>query len=94
MWYKKDSELLLLHLYIQPGAKRTEIVGMHGEALKIRLNAPPIEGQANEKLRQFMAQLFRVPVRQVVLKKGDKSRHKTIVITGSLINPECLYSSC
>lgn len=84
----------MLHLYIQPGAKRTEIVGMHGEALKIRLNAPPIEGQANEKLRQFMAQMFQVPVRQVVLKKGDKSRHKTIVITGSPINPECLYPSC
>ncbi len=87
MWYKGDTEQITINLYIQPGAKHTEIAGFHGEALKIRLHAPPIEGRANEALLKFIAQIFAVPTRQVVLKRGDKSRHKTLIITGSRIDP-------
>ncbi|EHL31984.1 DUF167 domain-containing protein [Legionella drancourtii] len=87
MWYKRDAEQIIINLYIQPGAKHTEIAGFHGEALKIRLHAPPIEGRANEALLKFIAQIFAVPTRQVVLKRGDKSRLKTLIITGSCIDP-------
>ncbi|KTD67051.1 hypothetical protein Lste_3257 [Legionella steelei] len=90
MWYQRDVEGLILHLYVQPGAKKTEIVGIHEGELKIRLNTPPIEGRANKALLQYVAQIFKVPVRQVILKRGEKSRHKTLTVIGTVIEPSDL----
>ncbi|MCW8409936.1 DUF167 domain-containing protein [Legionella sp. PATHC035] len=90
MWYQRDAEGFTLHLYVQPGAKKTEIVGLHEGALKIRLNTPPIEGRANKALLQFVAQLFKIPVKQVTLKRGDKSRHKTVLVKGTAVEPDNL----
>jgi uncharacterized protein (TIGR00251 family) len=87
-WYRHDGEVLSLTLHVQPGAKRTEISGLHGEALKIRLAAPPIEGRANEALLRFIADTFGVPMRQVELKQGGQSRHKVVMVTGSKVAPE------
>ena len=87
MWYNKENNDLTINIYIQPGAKCTEIVGYYGDALKIRLASPPIDGRANEALLKYIAQIFDVPIRQVQLKKGDKSRNKRIVITGSQVEP-------
>jgi hypothetical protein len=89
-WYRRDGDILSLTLHVQPGAKRTEISGLHGEALKIRLAAPPIEGRANEALLRFVADTFDVPLRQVELKQGGQSRHKVVLVTGSKIAPESL----
>ncbi len=89
-WYRLQGEILTLTLHIQPGAKRSEIAGLHGEALKIRLAAPPIDGRANEALLKFIAQLFEVPLRQVELKQGGQSRHKVIQVQGSKIAPESI----
>lgn len=87
-WYRRDGGSLSLTLHVQPGAKRTEIAGLHGEALKIRLAAPPIEGRANEALLRFIADTFDVPLRQVELKQGGQSRHKVVMVTGSKVVPE------
>jgi uncharacterized protein (TIGR00251 family) len=87
-WYRRDGDVLSLTLHVQPGAKRTEISGLHGEALKIRLAAPPIEGRANEALLRFIADTFGVPLRQVELKQGGQSRHKVVMVTGSKVAPE------
>ncbi len=89
-WYRLQGEQLTLTLHIQPGAKRSEIAGLHGEALKIRLAAPPIDGRANDALLKFIAQLFEVPLRQVELKQGGQSRHKVILVQGSKIAPESI----
>ncbi|MBU1426316.1 MAG: YggU family protein [Gammaproteobacteria bacterium] len=91
-WYRRNGEVLTLTLHVQPGAKRTEVAGLHGEALKIRLAAPPIEGRANEALLKFIANTFDVPLRQVELKQGGQSRHKVVAITGSKIEPESLLN--
>ncbi len=91
MWYKyQGEETVIINLYVQPGAKRTEITGLLGDALKIRLNTPPVNGRANDTLLACLASWFKVPLRQVSLKRGDKSRHKLVVITGSLVNPDDL----
>ncbi len=92
-WYRLQDEAITLTLHIQPGAKRSEIIGLHGDALKIKLAAPPIEGRANEALLRFVAELFDVPLRNVKLKQGEQSRRKVVVILGSNINPETLLAN-
>lgn len=87
-WYRRDSDSITLTLHIQPGAKRSEVTGLHGDALKIRLAAPPIDGRANEALLRFIAERFDVPLRQVSLLRGEQSRHKMVRVTGSRIEPE------
>jgi len=89
-WYRRNGDVLTLTLHVQPGAKRTDVAGLHGEALKIRLAAPPIEGRANDALLKFIAEAFGVPLRQVELKQGGQSRHKVVAITGSKVEPESL----
>jgi len=77
---------LLLHLHIQPGASRSEIVGLHGDALKIRLAAPPVDGRANDALLRYLAELFEVPLRQVELRAGATGRKKRVAILGSAVD--------
>ncbi len=89
-WYRRNGEVLTLTLHVQPGAKSSSVAGLHGEALKIRLAAPPIEGRANEALLKFIAGIFEVPLRQVELRQGGQSRHKVVAITGSHVEPESL----
>jgi uncharacterized protein len=89
-WYRRNGENITLTLHVQPGAKRSEIAGLHGDALKIRLAAPPIEGRANEALLKFIAKLFDVPLRSVELKQGGQSRHKLVAVSGSKVEPESL----
>ncbi|MFZ2161435.1 MAG: DUF167 domain-containing protein [Sideroxyarcus sp.] len=91
-WYRRNGDVLTLTLHVQPGAKRTDVAGLHGEALKIRLAAPPIEGRANEALLKFIAESFGVPLRQVELKQGGQSRHKVVAISGSKVEPESLLA--
>ena len=92
-WFRRNSDVITLTLHVQPGAKRSEISGLHGDALKLKLAAPPIEGRANEALLRFIADLFGVPLRQVELKQGAQSRHKVMAITGSRVDPESLLNA-
>ncbi|MDO8207611.1 MAG: DUF167 family protein [Gallionella sp.] len=57
-------------LHVQPGAKRSDITGLHADALKIRQSAPSIDGHANAALLQFIVGLFNVPMHQLELKQG------------------------
>jgi uncharacterized protein (TIGR00251 family) len=92
IWYRREGDTLSLTLHVQPGAKRTEVCGLHGEALKIRLAAPPIEGRANEALLRFIADSFDVAMRQVELKQGGQSRRKVVAVTGSKVAPESVLT--
>jgi len=71
---------LLLSLHVQPGAKRTEFAGIHGEAIKIRLAAPPVDGKANTCLLAFLAEFMRLPKRSISLVNGESSRSKLVRI--------------
>lgn len=93
LWYRRHDDVLTLTLHVQPGAKRSEVAGLHGDALKLRLAAPPIDGRANGALIKFISALFKVPQRQVVLKQGGQSRHKVVAITGSLVEPVSLLNN-
>lgn len=81
---------MILELYVQPGAKRSEFAGEYDGRLKLRLAAPPVEGKANEALIAFLADHFNVPRRNVRIAAGLRSRRKRVVIEGArlLINNE------
>ena len=61
---------------------------MHGDALKIRVASPPIEGKANEELRRFLADAFGVPVRNVAVVRGETGRRKTLRIVAPTARPD------
>jgi len=86
-WYHIQGDCITLILHVQPGAKQTEVTGLHGDALKIRLAAPAQEGRANDALLHFIADIFKVPQRNVILKQGEQSRHKRVEIRGSALDP-------
>ncbi len=75
-WYRWDGDILILQVHAQPRARADEIVGPHGEALKIRITAPPVEGRANRHLTEFLARQFGVARREVQLAGGAGSRLK------------------
>ena len=78
----------MLTLHVQPGAKRTQLAGRHGNALKLRLAAPPVEGRANEMLRAFLADAFGVPQRNVTIVRGEASRDKIVRIDSPVKRPD------
>jgi uncharacterized protein len=71
---------VVLELHVQPGAKRTEFAGRHGERLKVRLAAPPVDGKANAALIEFLAEHYGVPRRNVTIEAGHASRQKRVSI--------------
>ncbi len=89
-WYRINGDIITLTLHVQPGARRSEVTGLHGEALKLKLAAPPVEGRANDALLKYIAGLFDVPIRQVELRQGAQSRHKVVAISGSKTDPDSL----
>jgi uncharacterized protein (TIGR00251 family) len=77
-----SSSPTILHFHVQPRASRTEVVGWHGDAIRIRLAAPPVDGAANAALLAFLADTLAVPRTSVHLVSGSTSRRKRIAITG------------
>lgn len=75
---------LVIRLYIQPKASRDQIVGLHGDELKVAITAPPVDGQANAHLVKYLAKQFRVAKGAVSIEKGEMGRHKQIRI----VNPQ------
>lgn len=92
-WARREGEDWVLSLYLQPGAKVTEPAGLHDGALKLRLNAPPVEGKANKALIAWLADWFEVPRNRVVLERGELSRHKRVRVCGSRRSPDGLLGN-
>ena len=69
-------------VHVQPRASQTEVAGVHGTALKVRLHAPPVDGAANDELIAFLAAELGVPKRSVRILAGLSSREKTVEIEG------------
>jgi len=91
-WRREHGAALVLTLHVQPGAKRTEVAGTHGEGtqmrLKVRLAAPPVDGKANAELSRFLADVFGVPLRNVTLLRGESSRAKVVRIEAPSLRPD------
>lgn len=88
-WLRPADGGCELALHIQPGASKSGIAGRHGDALKVRIQAPPVEGAANAALLAFIAQALGLAPREVKLLRGEKSRQKTLWVA---LTPEAVQA--
>jgi uncharacterized protein (TIGR00251 family) len=77
---RKTSKGVLFQVFIQPRASKDMIVGLHGDRLKIKVAAPPIEGEANKRCIQFLAKCLSVPRSTLQIVSGHNSRNKTLLL--------------
>jgi uncharacterized protein len=80
--YDDGPEGVVLRVHVQPGAGRSAVVGRHGDALKVRVAAPPVEGRANEATRALLAEALGVPEADVEMTSGESSRAKRFRLKG------------
>jgi uncharacterized protein (TIGR00251 family) len=73
---------IVLSVQVVPRAPRNEILGIHGDALRIRLKAPPVEGAANAALIAFLAETLGIRQQQVEILSGHTSRRKSVLVSG------------
>ncbi|MEI6377699.1 MAG: DUF167 domain-containing protein [bacterium] len=71
-----------LEIKAVPNAPKTQVIGWLGEAMKVKVHAPALEGKANEELCSFLAETLGLPKRSVRLLQGDTARKKLVEITG------------
>ncbi len=82
--FEVDEEgRVILRLHVQPGAGRSELVGRHGDAVKVRVAAPPEQGRANDACRRLLAEVFNVKESAVALVAGPTNRSKCFALTGA-----------
>jgi uncharacterized protein (TIGR00251 family) len=87
-WYSYDEKVLVLSLHVQPKASKDEWCGLHGERLKLRIKAPPIDGKANQHVLKFIASEFGVSQSACKLLSGDSGREKRVAVTAPQKLPE------
>jgi uncharacterized protein len=78
---------LILHCLLQPKAANDEIVGIHGNRLKIRITAPPVDGKANQHIINWFSKLFKVPKSDISILQGELGRQKTLRIRSPKMLP-------
>ena len=88
-WIRETTKGLLLPVRVVPRASKNEIRGVHGDALKVRLQAPPVEGKANQALIRFLSETLSISRSQLSIAAGETGRNKAVLITG-LSKPELL----
>ncbi|MBM7867564.1 YggU family protein [Heliobacterium gestii] len=88
LWIQERPGGIRFKIRLQPRASKNEVCGLLDDALKVRLTAPPVDGEANAACLQFFAKAFGVPRSQVRLVAGETSRLKTLEVDA--ITPEDL----
>lgn len=81
-WIKQSNAGVIMAVHAAPRAAQDAVQGLHGDALKIRLHAPPVDGKANEALIAFLSKTLHVPKVNIQLKSGANQRRKILLITG------------
>lgn len=82
IFLKASGDHLLLSVHAQPGASRTKVVGQHGESLKIAVQAPPVDGAANDAITEFLSELLGLSRKNIGLKSGATGRKKVFILAG------------
>ncbi len=82
MAVRSDPQGVRIEVWVQPRASRTAVVGMQGDALKVRVAAPPVGGEANAELVRCLAKALGVARNRVEIVRGHGSRRKTVLVRG------------
>lgn len=90
---RREGADLVLELRVQPRAARTGFAGLHGDRLRLRLNAPPVDGRANAALVEFLARAFGAPRASVTIEQGLTGRDKRVRIHGATVLPAAVQSA-
>ena len=77
-----SAEGVLLTIHVQPNASRSNYVGLHGDALKVRIASPPVDGAANAALCRFLSEQLTVPVSHLIIRAGHGARRKRVLVKG------------
>ena len=82
-WFRHDAAArrYSLSLHVQPGARKSAIAGLHGDALKIKVAAPAVDNQANAALIDFLSEMFDVSKSAITIRRGATSRRKVVEIS-------------
>ncbi|MEN6350599.1 MAG: DUF167 domain-containing protein [Syntrophomonas sp.] len=80
--YIEEAGGIRFEIKVQPRSSRNQIVGEHEGHLKIKLTAPPVDGEANQALIAFLSEFFKLPKKNVEIIKGETSRQKLVFIKG------------
>lgn len=88
MWYTFDNDDLILHLRIQPKASANGLAEIMGDARKLRITAPPVDGKANKHIIALLSKMCKVPKGDVVIESGELGRNKRIRIRSPQRLPE------
>jgi uncharacterized protein (TIGR00251 family) len=91
--YRWCGEDLILSVVVQPRASHNAVVGIHGDRIKVRLTAPPVDGKANQMLVKFIAKLFGVAPSRVSLEQGQTAKTKTLRIHRPAKLPDFIEST-
>ncbi len=79
---RESDQGVTITVHVTPRARKDEVLGTHGDAIKVRITAPPVEGAANAHLVKFLAEVLGVPARQVSIVAGETSRRKVVAVAG------------
>lgn len=89
-WARRTGQGWLLTIHAVPGAKTSRVAGLHGEALKVQVAAPPEKGRANAELVALLSGLLGVPRASVSVAKGTSSRRKVVLVAAPHLDPATL----
>lgn len=88
MWYQWKQDLLILNLKVQPKASRDELAEEMGDARKLRITAPPVDGKANKHIIALLAKMCKVAKSDVRIVSGELGRSKTITVHAPKLLPD------
>ncbi len=87
-WYAWQDERLVLKLRVQPRARQAGVDGIHGDRLRVRINAPPVDDKANAELLCLLARDFDLPRRALAIAQGGHGQQKTVTLQAPRRLPE------
>lgn len=79
-WIKNHPKGGVLLLHIQPGASKTELTGLHGDRIKVKIKAPPRDGEANAAVIEYFSEILKVAKAKIFLVRGESSRQKDLLV--------------